>query len=396
MTTMQPFIRALVLGLLAGLGTGKQAAAQTSPAGDVARGKNYFQQSCAICHTTSLGAGNTVIVKQGPSLAGVLGRRAGTSLGFNYSKALGESGIVWDVTTLDRFLRNPLTEVPGTIMPMPIAEASNRLDVIAFLSSLKFRAGVTPTTSVVQLTSTSVETDPGAWQHAAPGVKHHIMAADLPPPFRTVSAGNGPQVVKQPAGAALSVPPNRTRLAKIAGVAAWTALVAAMTVPNAAMAAPFADGNFETPGHSGFANILVGGTIGPWKVIAGSVDYGTAPAQTSCQNAGGNCVDLNGTGQGAISQTFDTCKPTYRVDFAMSRHLMLKTQPASLVALAGNQSFAFTHSPPIAPGTWVPENFSFVGVGPTTTIAFKSTTSANPVGAGPEIDNVTIKMVSCN
>jgi len=210
MTTMQPFIRALVLGLLAGLGTGKQAAAQTSPAGDVARGKNYFQQSCAICHTTSLGAGNTVIVKQGPSLAGVLGRRAGTSLGFNYSKALGESGIVWDVTTLDRFLRNPLTEVPGTIMPMPIAEASNRLDVIAFLSSLKFRAGVTPTTSVVQLTSTSVETDPGAWQHAAPGVKHHIMAADLPPPFRTVSAGNGPQVVKQPAGAALSVPPGFT------------------------------------------------------------------------------------------------------------------------------------------------------------------------------------------
>jgi hypothetical protein len=84
------------------------------------------------------------------------------------------------------------------------------------------------------------------------------------------------------------------------------------------------------------------------------------------------------------------------VDFAMSRHLLLRTQPASLVALAGNQSFAFTHSPPTAPGTWVPENFIFVGVAPTTTISFKSTTNANPAGAGPEIDNVTVKMVSCN
>lgn len=196
--------------------------------------------------------------------------------------------------------------------------------------------------------------------------------------------------------AALSVRPSRTRLAKIAGVATWAALVVAMSVPNAAMAAPFTDGNFETPGHPGFVNILIGGTIGPWKVTAGSIDYGTAPAQTSCQTAGGNCVDLNGTSQGAISQTFDTCKPTYRVDFSMSRHLMLKTQPASLVALAGNQTFTFTHNPPIAPGTWVPENFSFVGVGPTTTIAFKSTTNANPAGAGPEIDNVSVKMVSCN
>jgi hypothetical protein len=207
---MQSFIRALVLSLLAGLGAGNQAAAQTPMAGDVVHGKTYFQQSCAICHTTSLGAGNTVIVKQGPSLVGVLGRRAGTGLGFNYSKVLGESGIVWDAAALDRFLTSPMAEVPGTTMPMPIPDPTNRLDVIAYLSTLKIPSGVIPTTSVVQLTSTSVEADPGAWQHAVPGVKHHITPADLPPPFRTASAGNGPQVVKQPAGAALSVPPGFT------------------------------------------------------------------------------------------------------------------------------------------------------------------------------------------
>src|SRR5450432_2313666 len=210
MTFMQSSIRALVLSFLTGFGAGNQASAQTRPAGDPVHGKKYFQLSCVLCHTTSLGPGNTVIVKQGPSLVGVLGRRAGSGLGFNYSKALGESGIVWDAAALDHFLTSPMVAVPGTTMPMPIPDATNRLDVIAYLSTLKIPAGVTPTTSVVQLTSASVESDPGAWQHAVPGVKHHITTADLPPPFRTASAGNGPQVVKQPADAALSVPPGFT------------------------------------------------------------------------------------------------------------------------------------------------------------------------------------------
>jgi len=176
----------------------------------------------------------------------------------------------------------------------------------------------------------------------------------------------------------------------------WAALVIALNVSNAAMAAPFADGNFETPSHSGYVNIPTSGTVGPWKVTAGNIDYGTAPAQTTCAGGSGNCVDLNGTSVGAISQTFDTCTPTYRVDFSMSRHLLLAKQSASLVALAGNQSFPFTHNPPTAPGTWEAHNFSFHSIGPTTTIAFKSTTNANPSGAGPEIDNVSVKMTSCD
>ena len=210
MTLRHSFLHALVLSLLAGPGTGNPAAAQDQPAGDLDRGKTYFQATCAICHTASLGPGNTVIVKQGPSLVGVLGRRAGFGLGFNYTKALADSGVVWDAATLNRFLTSPTTTIPGTTMPMPVPDASNRLDVIAYLSTLVVPAGVIPTNSVVQITAASVETDPGAWQHAAPGSKHHITAAELPPPFRTASAGNGPQVVKQPADAALSVPPGFT------------------------------------------------------------------------------------------------------------------------------------------------------------------------------------------
>ena len=206
MTLKQSFFRALVLSTLAASGGGNPAAAQDQPAGDSGRGKTFFQTSCAICHTTSLGPGNTVIVKQGPSLVGVLGRRAGSGLGFNYTKALSDLGIAWDSATLDHFLTSPLTVVPGTTMPMPVPDGSNRLDVIAYLSTLKVPAGVTPTNSVVQITAAEVDSDPNAWQRAAPGVKHHITLADLPPPFKTASAGNNPRVVKQPAGAALSVP----------------------------------------------------------------------------------------------------------------------------------------------------------------------------------------------
>jgi glucose/arabinose dehydrogenase len=210
MTLKQTFYRTLVLITLAVAVAGHPAAAQDQPAGDAGRGKTFFQATCAVCHTTSLGPGNTVIVKQGPSLVGVLGRRAASGLGFNYTKALSDSGLVWDAAALDHFLTNPLTAVPGTTMPMPVPDGSNRLDLIAYLTTLKVPAGVTPTNSVVQITAASVELDAGAWQHAAPGVKHHITVTDLPPPFKTTSAGNNPRVVKAPTEAALSVPPGFT------------------------------------------------------------------------------------------------------------------------------------------------------------------------------------------
>jgi hypothetical protein len=197
------------------------------------------------------------------------------------------------------------------------------------------------------------------------------------------------------AAASLSARPSRTRHAKIAGLAAFAALAMALNVPNAAMAAPFGDGNFETPGHPGFQTIAPSGTIGPWKVTSGTVDYGTAPAQTPCDGGAGNCVDLNGTGPGAISQTFTTCTPTYLVSFRMSRHHMLATQTATVVAHAGSGTWTFTNGPSNGPpGTWTSETFSFPSTGPLTTIGFSSTTHDDPVGAGPEIDNVVVR-ASC-
>jgi glucose/arabinose dehydrogenase/cytochrome c2 len=205
---MKTFLRSLIPGFLiiVGLNPVNEILAQASPAGDADRGRLFFQQGCAICHATTLGPGNSVIVKQGPDLIGVVGRHAGTGLSFNYTKALKAYGVTWDATTLDQFLTSPMTVVPGTTMPIPLADPENRRIIIAYLSTLILPDGVSPTPA----TSSLSQGDPNDWQHAAPGVRHHITVADLPPPYSTTSSGNGPQVVDQPANASLSVPPGFT------------------------------------------------------------------------------------------------------------------------------------------------------------------------------------------
>jgi glucose/arabinose dehydrogenase len=205
---MQSFTRTLISSILflAFLRAGNEAAAQDLQAGDASRGQIYFQQSCAICHTTSLGPGNSVIVKQGPSLVGIVGRRAGTGLSFNYTRAMVESGLAWDSATLDRFLASPTTVVPGTLMPMPVPDADNRRNLIAYLATLAIPAGATPTAAIAPAPAASPATDPGDWRNAAPGVKHHLTLADLPKPYATTSSGNNPRVIRQPTNAVLSVP----------------------------------------------------------------------------------------------------------------------------------------------------------------------------------------------
>lgn len=47
----------------------------------------------------------------------------------------------------------------------------------------------------------------GDWRADRPGLRRHIAAADLPPPYATRSAGNPPRVVAKPASEHLVVPP---------------------------------------------------------------------------------------------------------------------------------------------------------------------------------------------
>jgi glucose/arabinose dehydrogenase/cytochrome c2 len=182
--------------------------AEDLPVGDGTRGKAFFQNNCAVCHSPVLGPDNLVIMKQGPSLAGVMGRPAGSLPHFNYTKAIRELGLTWDPATLYRFLANPMVEVPGTTMPIPVADPRNRSDVIAYLATLKIPDGVTP--KYEELPETAGGTDPNDWQRQAPGAQHHFKESELPKPFETKSSANGPQVVAAPTNATLAVPPGFT------------------------------------------------------------------------------------------------------------------------------------------------------------------------------------------
>ena len=101
-------------------------------AGDAARGVKVFQ-ACAACHSIAPGVQMT-----GPSLANVWGRKAGALSGFpRYSEPLKHANIVWNETTLDRWLTNPEALVPGTTMTFPgIPDRQARQDVIAYLHSV--------------------------------------------------------------------------------------------------------------------------------------------------------------------------------------------------------------------------------------------------------------------
>jgi len=94
-------------------------------------GKTAFSQ-CSACHRI------TGTEDSGPHLNGVLGRRAGSVPSFNYSPAMKNADIVWDLQRLDRFLANPQQEVPGTRMPFSgLPDVRKRAAIIAYLATLK-------------------------------------------------------------------------------------------------------------------------------------------------------------------------------------------------------------------------------------------------------------------
>lgn len=103
---------------------------QPPPARAIADGRVVYRK-CQACH--SLEAGRTLI---GPSLAGVVGRHAGSVPNFPYSPAMKQANIVWSEQTLDAYLTDPQKAVPGNRMPFPgLNSATDRFDVIAFLRS---------------------------------------------------------------------------------------------------------------------------------------------------------------------------------------------------------------------------------------------------------------------
>jgi cytochrome c2 len=122
------------VALAAALAGVQCAGAAHAAEADAVRGARVFQR-CYSCHSVDP---NETAQLQGPSLYGILGRRAAAVAGFEYSdamKAKGAAGLVWTADTLDRFIADPDAFVPGTPMVVlpPLQDEQERADLLAYL-----------------------------------------------------------------------------------------------------------------------------------------------------------------------------------------------------------------------------------------------------------------------
>ena len=96
-------------------------------------GAQLFKMDCAVCHSAEAGQN-----KVGPSLFGVVGRKAGTSADYTYSDAMKNSGITWTSDQLDKYLANPKVVVPNTKMIfLGLKNQDDRKAIVDYLASLK-------------------------------------------------------------------------------------------------------------------------------------------------------------------------------------------------------------------------------------------------------------------
>ena len=96
---------------------------------DPQKGARTFNHFCSPCHSV-----NPERHMTGPSLAGIVGRKAGSIAGFErYSKALPQSSIAWNEQTLAAWVTNPQALVAGTAMPGIDADEQARMDIVAYL-----------------------------------------------------------------------------------------------------------------------------------------------------------------------------------------------------------------------------------------------------------------------
>jgi cytochrome c len=105
---------------------GGQANSRGDGEDDAVRGKTLFEKRCTGCHSLTQN-------HEGPRLQGVYGRTSGTVADFAYSPALKKARIVWNETSLEKWLADPDAFIPGNDMDFQVSKRQDRQDLIRYL-----------------------------------------------------------------------------------------------------------------------------------------------------------------------------------------------------------------------------------------------------------------------
>lgn len=100
-------------------------------------GASIFLATCGACHNADKGGPD----QAGPNLWGIVGRKRGSLVDFDYSSALIRHGGVWTYETLNAFIRLPTDFIPGTKMTTStffggVKGRFQRANIIAYLRQL--------------------------------------------------------------------------------------------------------------------------------------------------------------------------------------------------------------------------------------------------------------------
>ena len=99
-----------------------------------ADGETDFNTHCRTCHSPKAGDN-----RLGPSLHGIVGKKAGTVAGYRYSPAFQSSEVIWTEATLDAFIADPNAVFSGSNMATfpGIDAAALRQRIITYLATLR-------------------------------------------------------------------------------------------------------------------------------------------------------------------------------------------------------------------------------------------------------------------
>jgi cytochrome c len=100
---------------------------------DADAGKTVFNK-CQPCHSIGEGA----VIKVGPPLNGIDGRKAGTYPSYPYSDANKNSGITWNEAEFKDYIRSPRAKIPNTKMAfIGLTNDKDIADIWAYISQFK-------------------------------------------------------------------------------------------------------------------------------------------------------------------------------------------------------------------------------------------------------------------